>query len=546
MKSVAPKARIAARCKMRPHDRLFSLASATSSIMLVLLGQMCLGVFLSASGLVVVAVDAAVVADTIDTPVSAPGPDTRIEYPIRVLGTKSHDKLPDDTRCRWLTNGPDAWVANITTTQTTLEDQQQDSMPRKTNTDTNMNTNTNNTLDGMFRRIVRIYQEGDEAYRGKLKIASSPDALPPRVVSDYFTPGEYGGYDDSDGEDDDDVYDDDADDVFYEDDPYEFFLHEGDGGPWVLLIDDFLTEEETNRLVELGQKEGYVKSAIIVENEIDEDELDEDDLDEDDENYLDNDLDNDLDDDDLDDDDYDLYDDDNESEEEAKTKPSRSSSNAWCQSSACENDEVYKNVINRIHKLVGIGPSHTEHLQLLHYDVGELYGNHHDYYHLPDADKWSQDGGRILTVFLYLTDVEGGGETDFPRLNLTVTPKRGRAVLWPSVLDRNPLKLDWRTEHAALEVTKGVKYGANLWFHQKPYRNKWFNYECDAPSVAQDTGSTTDLDVVCDSDGDNCVIWYDDFDALYDPDDFDDDDYDEDGYEDDDYFQEENDATVES
>jgi prolyl 4-hydroxylase len=544
-------------------------------MMLVLLGQVCL---LFASGLVVTVVaDAAVVADvadTIDTPVSAPSPDTRIEYPVRILGTESHDELPDDTRCRWLTSGPDAWVANITTTETTLEeDRQQELMSGKTNRDTTMNkTNTTNTLDGMFRRIVRIYQEGDATYRGKLTVASSPDYLPPRVASDYFTPGEYGGYggDGEDDDDDDDVYNDDADDVFYEDDPYEFYLHEGDGGPWVLLIDDFLTEEETNRLAELGRTEGYTKSAIRVENEIDEDDLDEDDLDEDDldeddldEDDLDeNDLkEDDSDEDDIDEEDYNLYEDDNESDEEEKTKTTRSSSTAWCLSSTCKNDKVYKDVINRVHKLVGIGPSHMENLQLLHYDVGELYGNHHDYYHLPDADKWSQDGGRILTVFLYLNDVEGGGETDFPRLNLTVTPKRGRAVLWPSVLDRNPLKLDWRTEHAALEVTKGVKYGANLWFHQKPYRNKWFNYECDAPSVAQDTGSSTDLDdvdVVCDGDGDgdNCVVWYDDFDAYYDDDDYDDDDYEYDDYEYDDYeyddyeyddyFREENDATEES
>jgi hypothetical protein len=507
MKSVTPKATIAARCRRMPYSRLFSLASA-----------LCLGVFLSASGWVA-AVDAAVVADTIDTPVLAPGPDTRIEYPIRVLGTKSHDRLPDDTRCRWLTSGPDTWMANITTQ--TLEDQQQGSMTGKTNTNININNTTKiNTLDGMFRRIVRIYQEGDEIYRGKLTIASSPDALPPRVISDYFTPGEYGG--------DDDVYDDDADDVFYEDDPYECYLHEGDGGPWVLLIDDFLTEEETTRLVELGRKEGYTKSSIRDDN-IDEDDLDEDDLGEDD-----------LDEDDLGEDDYGFYDDDddNESEKEAETETTRSSSTAWCQSSTCKNDEVYKDVVNRVHELVGMGPSLTEDLQLLHYDVGELYGNHHDYYHLPDAAKWRQDGGRILTFFLYLNDVEGGGETDFPRLNLTVTPKRGRVVLWPSVLDRNPLKLDWRTEHAALEVTNGVKYGANLWFHQKPYRSKWFNYECDAPPVAHDAGSTTDLDdvdVVCDSDGDNCVIWHDDYDAYYDEDDYDEDDYDEDDYEDDGY-----------
>lgn len=35
-------------------------------------------------------------------------------------------------------------------------------------------------------------------------------------------------------------------------------------------------------------------------------------------------------------------------------------------------------------------------------------------------------GPRILTFFLYLSDVEEGGETGFPKMNLQVTPKKGR------------------------------------------------------------------------------------------------------------------------
>ena len=42
---------------------------------------------------------------------------------------------------------------------------------------------------------------------------------------------------------------------------------------------------------------------------------------------------------------------------------------------------------------------------------------------------------------------------------MTVTPKRGRAVLWPSVYDEEPNTKDPRTVHTALKVIKGVKYG---------------------------------------------------------------------------------------
>ena len=79
---------------------------------------------------------------------------------------------------------------------------------------------------------------------------------------------------------------------------------------------------------------------------------------------------------------------------------------------------------------------------------------------------------RILTVFLYLNnDVEEGGATNFPLLDLTVEPKRGRAlIIWPTtvgVLDEDPRQMDPMTNHQALPVTKGLKYGANAWLHQR-------------------------------------------------------------------------------
>ena len=72
-------------------------------------------------------------------------------------------------------------------------------------------------------------------------------------------------------------------------------------------------------------------------------------------------------------------------------------------------------------------------------------------------------GPRILTVFFYLNDVDAGGGTRFNTLNITVMPKRGRAVLWPSVRDELPMKKDKRTNHEALVVESGMKYGANVW-----------------------------------------------------------------------------------
>ena len=63
---------------------------------------------------------------------------------------------------------------------------------------------------------------------------------------------------------------------------------------------------------------------------------------------------------------------------------------------------------------------------------------------------------------------EGGG-TSFPGLNLTVLPKLGRALWWPSVLAASPERNDLRTNHEALPVVRGTKLAANVWIHQHDF-----------------------------------------------------------------------------
>ena len=66
---------------------------------------------------------------------------------------------------------------------------------------------------------------------------------------------------------------------------------------------------------------------------------------------------------------------------------------------------------------------------------------------------------QLLTVFMYLNDVEAGGGTHFTKLNVTVTPQKGRAVIWPSVLNDRPFDREDLTFHEALPVQAGIKYG---------------------------------------------------------------------------------------
>jgi len=140
---------------------------------------------------------------------------------------------------------------------------------------------------------------------------------------------------------------------------------------------------------------------------------------------------------------------------------SRTSENAWCRSE-CENHPASQSIINKIVDVVGIPYENFESFQILKYSVGQFYRTHHD---MAERQTLKVAGPRILTFFLYFSDVIEGGETNFPRLGISVKPKLGRAILWPSVMDYNNLKQDPRTYHQALPVKEGIKFAANSWIH---------------------------------------------------------------------------------
>ena len=66
-------------------------------------------------------------------------------------------------------------------------------------------------------------------------------------------------------------------------------------------------------------------------------------------------------------------------------------------------------------------------------------------------------------------------------------PKRGRALIWPSIQNENPHQKDPRTDHEAMPVIKGVKYGANAWQHirdfKEPFRRVRFGRFISADST---------------------------------------------------------------
>ena len=99
---------------------------------------------------------------------------------------------------------------------------------------------------------------------------------------------------------------------------------------------------------------------------------------------------------------------------------------------------------------------------------------------------------------MYLNEAEEGGATRFNDLNfdkdqdnedsndiaedrekkeIDVHPKKGRALIWPSVLNDDLHKMDSRTYHEARMVIKGVKYGANAWLHLRNVQEDPCNHD---------------------------------------------------------------------
>ena len=116
----------------------------------------------------------------------------------------------------------------------------------------------------------------------------------------------------------------------------------------------------------------------------------------------------------------------------------------WCKA-GCIDEPAVVRLISRISEMVMVHPDYFETPQLLRYAPGMYYRTHHDAAGRGPGSAYA--GPRVYTAFIYLSDVDGGGETNFPDLGIKVKPERGAMLLWPSVTDDDPTKVDMRTRH---------------------------------------------------------------------------------------------------
>lgn len=135
---------------------------------------------------------------------------------------------------------------------------------------------------------------------------------------------------------------------------------------------------------------------------------------------------------------------------------------------------VVKVIEDRIADLFGFETSHAEPIQILNYAPNAEYKPHHDYFDENTAEGQrlvSKSGNRVATLIMYLNEVELGGATIFPELNLQVLPRKGSLLYFDYYLPDGTGGgvYDSSSLHGGQPVLAGEKWIATQWVRRLPY-----------------------------------------------------------------------------
>lgn len=153
-------------------------------------------------------------------------------------------------------------------------------------------------------------------------------------------------------------------------------------------------------------------------------------------------------------------------------------------------DATLVSIDERVSWLTRQAKENFEDVQVLRYEPGQSYDAHHDYF---DPKWYASDAGvmrmidngrrnRLVTVFWYLSEVEEGGETAFPKaviddsnanegirpveiktctsVPLKVPPEPGKVLVFYSLLPNG--QFDDLSLHTGCPVIKGVKWAVRV------------------------------------------------------------------------------------
>lgn len=122
-------------------------------------------------------------------------------------------------------------------------------------------------------------------------------------------------------------------------------------------------------------------------------------------------------------------------------------------------------ILARVCAVMAVPRSRIEQLMVVKYDINEQYYNHFDFFEPEHTEQLASGGQRIATFFIYLNEPEAGGSTEFPRLGINARLKQFGALFWWNMALDGTLQRD--TEHRGNPVTKGRKFGMNIWIREK-------------------------------------------------------------------------------
>ena len=134
-------------------------------------------------------------------------------------------------------------------------------------------------------------------------------------------------------------------------------------------------------------------------------------------------------------------------------------------------DPLVAEVDRKLTGLLGIPASYGEPIQGQRYAPGQEFKPHLDWF-APGSAAWQREkafgGQRAVTAMVYLNTVGEGGETDFPELDIAISPGAGTLIVWNNADESG--QLNPRTIHAGNPVIRGTKYIVTRWYRTQPWR----------------------------------------------------------------------------
>lgn len=139
---------------------------------------------------------------------------------------------------------------------------------------------------------------------------------------------------------------------------------------------------------------------------------------------------------------------------------SRKSKTTWFQ---LNENEIETKCSEIAKQLTNTNDYNLENMQIVYYTIGGYFNPHHDATKKTNVNTIVTS--REYTLLIYLNDVEKGGETVFPYLNLEIKPKKGKGILFRTLDDND--RIIPESLHGGKPVINGEKWICNKWIHNR-------------------------------------------------------------------------------